>query len=577
MGDPVDPVLDNFKSEMEGMTKELDEIIMDDAAPQQPEPSPEKSISESTPTAESSIAASPASSPDDDDHDAAKEPDTEELRRTQKASSIAELPTLATDAVKSVTGLITTFVKERTAAKAPAPAPAAVAEADGASRDAEKGEGVEPTTEGQEGTDVSEKEKSWVAKATGMSMAMATSTWNRVQPTLSKTAESAKQTAGSAAQNISKTTEFTITTVKDGVVLNEMVEKMYTEFKETDSSTEIQVPAGSTSKIPFFVPKGKAVAWRIMVKTLDVSFAVKLRVQGDGGSTEQELEEARKIQMGSVICGGRKGSDIERYILLEIDNSYSRLRSKTVVYQVLFGDAAEASMAATEAAIKEAEARFEEEERVAAEKAAKEAEKVAEEDAKAKGEAETPAGNAAATTSDRLNAVKGGMMSMWGSLSAAASSATAVTMSAASSATNTVISKAKASGYMPGAAGSEAQTGSVEGAELAEKPSSEATEETEGTSEAEGTSGAGETNEGTEASNAPAPAPSPMPSNETSSVPMETEAEVAGGPAAAEEASEGGAGRPADSPSPMTVTDDEGDNLNLKEMKVAAEDFGGKL
>ena len=46
------------------------------------------------------------------------------------------------------------------------------------------------------------------------------------------------------------------------------------------------VSAGSVTQIPFFVPKGKAILWRVMVKYLDIQFGVKLRVQEMGGSVE---------------------------------------------------------------------------------------------------------------------------------------------------------------------------------------------------------------------------------------------------------------------------------------------------
>jgi hypothetical protein len=427
---------------MEGTNKELDEVSMD-ASDQKPVQTGLEAGSEETAPASKTGSASGADDMQptagntetldevvaESDTKGENEPNTEQSKK-KVIPSMAELTTSASDTVKSVGGYIKTFVRERGSSKGSAK------EVEG---DPEKG------TDGLAGEGSDAQKGTLLSKASGM---------------LSKTAESGKQMAGSAAQNISKTTEFTFTAVKDGAVMNEMVEKKYNNFKESDSSVEIQLPAGTNSKIPFFVPKGKAVAWRVMVKALDIAFAVKLRVQGDGGSTEQELEPSRKILMGSIVCGGRKASsEIERYILLEIDNTYSRLRPKTVLYQVLFGEAAEAAMAAAEEEQKEAEARAEEEERLAAEEAAK---------AQAEG---TGSGEQAKTATERLSDVKGGMINMWGSLSAAAASATAATMTAASNASNSIINKTKGR--------TSSRSGSVDGSELAGQPASDATKTTD--------------------------------------------------------------------------------------------------
>jgi hypothetical protein len=64
-----------------------------------------------------------------------------------------------------------------------------------------------------------------------------------------------------------------------------------------------------------------------MIKNFDVGFGVLLRVQEMGGAVEKDLEPQTTIQSGDVVVGGRKAaSDIERYLLLAFDNSYSKLR-----------------------------------------------------------------------------------------------------------------------------------------------------------------------------------------------------------------------------------------------------------
>lgn len=92
--------------------------------------------------------------------------------------------------------------------------------------------------------------------------------------------------------------------------------------------------------MPFFIPTGKAVCWRVLVKAFDINFSVKLRVQEMGGAVEQDLEPTVRLACGEILVGGRKAANFERHILLDFDNSFSKLRSKIVVYQMLLGDAA---------------------------------------------------------------------------------------------------------------------------------------------------------------------------------------------------------------------------------------------
>lgn len=47
-----------------------------------------------------------------------------------------------------------------------------------------------------------------------------------------------------------------------------------------------------------------------------------------------------RIGADELFVGGRRPVDFDRYIILVFDNSYSKLRSKTYVYQVLTGESA---------------------------------------------------------------------------------------------------------------------------------------------------------------------------------------------------------------------------------------------
>jgi hypothetical protein len=115
--------------------------------------------------------------------------------------------------------------------------------------------------------------------------------------------------------------------------------KAYQMFAKEGSSVEININAGCVTSIPFFVPKGKAIVWKILMKNLDLNFGVKLRVQEVGGAVEHDMEEAKKIIAGQFIIGDRKCLDYEdRRIVLILDNSHSKLWGKTLTYRVNVGN-----------------------------------------------------------------------------------------------------------------------------------------------------------------------------------------------------------------------------------------------
>ena len=50
----------------------------------------------------------------------------------------------------------------------------------------------------------------------------------------------------------------------------------------------------------------------MLVKSMDINFSIKLRVMGDGGATEHDLEVERKVSAGEYFVGERKAMDEER-------------------------------------------------------------------------------------------------------------------------------------------------------------------------------------------------------------------------------------------------------------------------
>ena len=48
------------------------------------------------------------------------------------------------------------------------------------------------------------------------------------------------------------------------------------------------------------------------MKAMDINFSIKLRVMGDGGATEHDLEVERKVCAGEYFVGERRAMDEER-------------------------------------------------------------------------------------------------------------------------------------------------------------------------------------------------------------------------------------------------------------------------
>ena len=110
--------------------------------------------------------------------------------------------------------------------------------------------------------------------------------------------------------------------------------KLYDSFNKEEKTIEITVNAGTFAQIPFFVPKGRAIVWKILVKTLDIGLSFKLRVQELGGAIEHDLEYERKVMAGEYCVGDRKEMNEDRHIVMILNNKLSKLRNKTLIYKV---------------------------------------------------------------------------------------------------------------------------------------------------------------------------------------------------------------------------------------------------
>lgn len=111
----------------------------------------------------------------------------------------------------------------------------------------------------------------------------------------------------------------------------------YLTMLHESSTVEIDVPARSTCRAPFLVPKGSAIIWTVRVRLLDLGFAVRLRRQGLGGAVEDDIVPMQRILAGETVTGGRAAVDYPRHIVFVFDNAYSKLRAKKCAHRVQVG------------------------------------------------------------------------------------------------------------------------------------------------------------------------------------------------------------------------------------------------
>ena len=184
------------------------------------------------------------------------------------------------------------------------------------------GEIVEPVEESVEGAAKPGALASWVTAGTaglkvaaGVGANLATATAEMTRTSIQKVTDATKNISFASADSIRYT-------------------KLYDSFNKEEKTIEITVNAGTFAQIPFFVPKGRAIVWKILVKTLDIGLSFKLRVQELGGAIEHDLEYERKVMAGEYCVGDRKEMNEDRHIVMILNNKLSKLRNKTLVYKV---------------------------------------------------------------------------------------------------------------------------------------------------------------------------------------------------------------------------------------------------
>lgn len=102
---------------------------------------------------------------------------------------------------------------------------------------------------------------------------------------------------------------------------------------KVQGAEELSVPARTEHTCAYHVSKGSTLRWTFRVKDYDIGFSVRMRVQEWGGSREEEVLAMERYDNADTISGSWV-ADENRTMVLAFDNTYSKLRSKTVAYLV---------------------------------------------------------------------------------------------------------------------------------------------------------------------------------------------------------------------------------------------------
>lgn len=96
---------------------------------------------------------------------------------------------------------------------------------------------------------------------------------------------------------------------------------------------EMVIEARKEHTSAYHVEKGQLLRWTFRVKERDLGFGVRMRVMADGGAKEEEILPVEKFDDQETISGSYFCQETNNLVLV-FDNSYSKLRSKTVAYMV---------------------------------------------------------------------------------------------------------------------------------------------------------------------------------------------------------------------------------------------------
>ena len=108
----------------------------------------------------------------------------------------------------------------------------------------------------------------------------------------------------------------------------------YQTFKCQSLVHEVSVSAREEWRQVFVVSPRRLLFYEFVVKDLDVAMAVFLRTQGDGGAVEETLVPERRYKSGAIHKGSIEAGESEKVFVFVINNKYSLMRPKTVLYRL---------------------------------------------------------------------------------------------------------------------------------------------------------------------------------------------------------------------------------------------------
>lgn len=115
-------------------------------------------------------------------------------------------------------------------------------------------------------------------------------------------------------------------------MITEEEEEEYNRLLQYEKAAEILIKARQCERLLFHLEEGQTLTWDFQLKNkgFDIKFGAYERVQDFGGSKEILIfEECDKIK-GAELISGQYMAERPMTVVLVWDNSYSRLRSKTV-------------------------------------------------------------------------------------------------------------------------------------------------------------------------------------------------------------------------------------------------------
>jgi len=195
--------------------------------------------------------------------------------------------------------------------------------------------------------------------AGSMVTTMAATVTESCAATKGKVSQATKDTVDSAKERLllmgGYTPEYHARLASDEEAWRQVLSGDSSAYGGARPGAELTVPARQALTSSFFVKAGSVLSWRFRVASHDVGFALRLRVQGDGGATEVDVFAMQRYAAG-VTVQGEWSPSLDSALIVVWDNAYSYLREKTVAFQAAVVQKTAADRAAEDRAAAEAAA-----------------------------------------------------------------------------------------------------------------------------------------------------------------------------------------------------------------------------